>query len=105
MQSLLFSLTLPNSTIRDSIWLPVTPSSSYPLPPLPLERRRPQISLYVMDNNEIAAAAVLQGEAADLWDLRLIRNDLVNPEENLTNFVCTDNLISTCGCDVATGHG
>lgn len=43
-----------------SIW-------SLPLPlPLPLERRRPQISPCVMECTENAAAAVLQGVAADL---------------------------------------
>lgn len=56
--------------MRGCIWLLVAPSSSYPLPlpppPLPLERRRPQISPHVMDDNEMAAAAALQGEAADL---------------------------------------
>lgn len=60
VQSLLVSL------MRGCIWLLVAPSSSYPLP-LPLERCRPQISPHVMDNNEMAAAAAaLQGEAADL---------------------------------------
>lgn len=56
--------------MRGCIWLLVAPSSSYPLPlpppPLPLERRWPQISPHVTDNNEMAAAAALQGEAADL---------------------------------------
>lgn len=54
--------------MRGSVWLLVAPFSSYPLPPppLPLEGHRPQISPHMMDNNEMAAAAALQGEAADL---------------------------------------